>query len=259
MQPGGKDEEGISMIRVTVYNEGVHELTSEAVRAAYPEGIDGQLKNFLTCEDVTVRCFTLATVNEITEDVLNETDVMLWWGHMAHDKVPDEVVARVCKAVRDGMGMIFLHSAHHSKPFRALMGTTCDLTWREDGDYERVWTVNPGHPIAQGIGRYFMVDNDETYGEPFCIPEPDEVIFIGSYEGGEVFRSGCTFHRELGRIFYFQPGHETFPVYFNKDVQTVIRNAVRWAAPVYRRYRSNELMCPNVKKPADDPSKAFWF
>ncbi len=143
------------------------------------------------------------------------------------------------------MGLIVLHSGHHSKIFRALMGTSCNLSWREDGDLERIWTINPAHPIAKGIGRYFELDGVETYAEPFGIPEPDEVVFMGWYEGGELFRSGCTFHRENGRIFYFQPGHETFPIFYNENVQTIIRNAVRWAAPVLR---IPELDCPNVQK-----------
>ncbi|MBR5383005.1 MAG: ThuA domain-containing protein, partial [Clostridia bacterium] len=191
----------------------------------------------------------LDTVNEITDEVLRETDVMLWWGHKRHDAVPDEVAARVRNAVQNGMGIIFLHSAHHSKPFRLMMGTCCHLTWREDGDMERVWTVKPAHPIAEGIGRYFELPHDETYGEPFGIPEPDEVVFIGWYEGGEVFRSGCTFHRDYGKIFYFQPGHETYPVYYDKNVQTIIRNAVYWAKPAFRL---PELSCPHVKKPGEE-------
>ncbi len=168
---------------------------------------------------------------------------------MAHDKVPDEVVMNIKDAVLMGMGMIFLHSGHHSKPFRTLMGTSCNLHWREDGDFERVWTVNPAHPIAQGVGPYFEIPHVETYGEPFGIPNPDEVVFIGWYEGGEVFRSGVTFHRENGRIFYFQPGHETFPIYYDPTIQKVIKNAVRWAAPIYR---ADELVCPHVKRPGEE-------
>ena len=143
------------------------------------------------------------------------------------------------------MGIIFLHSGHHSKPFRLLMGTSCNLTWREDGDWEMLWVVNPAHPIAKGIGRFIRLEREETYGEPFTVPEPLETIFIGGYEGGEVFRSGCTYHRENGRIFYFQPGHETFGTYYHPTVQTVIRNAVRWAKPVIRL---DALECPHIKK-----------
>ncbi|MBP3647344.1 MAG: ThuA domain-containing protein [Clostridia bacterium] len=235
-------------MRISIFNEHLHEKTDELVRSVYPEGIHGALASFLQDEN-TIRIFTLDNVNEITREALDDTDVMLWWGHMGHDKVPDEVAIRVKEAVLRGMGIVFLHSAHHSKPFRLLMGTMCNLTWREDGDMERIWTVMPSHPIAQGIGRYFELPHVETYGEPFTIPNPDDVVFIGWYEGGEVFRSGVTFHRENGRIFYFQPGHETFPIFYDKNVQTIIRNAVNWAKPIYR---IPELVCPHVKRPGEE-------
>lgn len=233
------------MIRVTIYNEFYHEQTDPVAHAVYPDGIHSCLASFLESDDITCRCFTLETVNDITDEVLNDTDVMLWWGHVRHKNVPDEVAQRVRDAVLRGMGMIFLHSGHHSKPFKLLMGTSCHLSWREDGDMERVWTVKPYHPIAKGIGRYFELPHEETYAEPFRIPEPDEVVFIGWYEGGEVFRSGCTYRRENGKIFYFQPGHETFPTYKVPEVQTIIRNAVYWAAP---DFRVDALECPHVKK-----------
>ena len=127
------------------------------------------------------------------------------------------------------------------------MGTCCNLSWREDGDYERVWVVDPGHPIAQGINGYFKLEHEETYAEPFTVPEPEKLVFIGAYEGGEVFRSGCCYTRENGKIFYFQPGHETFPTFHDKNVQTIIKNAVRWARPVARKV----LECPHVTKPVD--------
>lgn len=234
------------MIRVTIYNEFVHERTEEKVREVYPGGIHMALKSFLEDDDVVVDTVTLDTVNELTEEKLKDTDVLVWWGHMAHNKVPDEVAEHVKEAVQRGMGAIFLHSGHESKPFKKLMGTPCNLTWREDGDYERVWTVNPAHPISQGIGRFIYLEHEETYGEPFGIPEPDETVFIGGYEGGEVFRSGVCYRRGCGRIFYFQPGHESFPTYKNADVQRVIKNAVRWAAPIYR---VENLNCPHVQKP----------
>ena len=163
---------------------------------------------------------------------------------MRHNDVPDEVAWTVHNAVLSGMGAIFLHSAHHSKPFRFLMGTSCNLSWREDGDRELVWVVDPSHPIAQGIDRYILIPNDETYAEPFGVPEPDKTVFIGSYEGGEVFRSGCCWQRENGKVFYFQPGHETFPVYRQPEILRVIKNAIHWAAPIYRKNPE----CPNVKK-----------
>lgn len=236
------------MIKVTVWNEYQHEKTDANVAEIYPNGIHSAIAEFLgRNEEIQVRTATLDDPDcGLTQDVLDDTDVLIWWGHMAHDRVPDDVVTRVKESVLKGMGMIFLHSGHHSKPFRALMGTTCNLTWREDGDMERVWVTTPAHPIVQGIGRYFELDGEETYGEPFGIPEPDEVIMIGWFSGGEVFRSGCTFHRGNGKIFYFQPGHETFPIFYNENVQKIIHNAVYWAKPVLR---IPELLCPHVKKP----------
>ena len=236
------------MIRVTVYNEFHHEKTRDDIKAIYPEGMHKVISDFLSEEeDITVRCFTLENVEQITDEVLNDTDVMLWWGHVCHKEVPDEVAQRVQKAVLSGMGMIFLHSAHHSKPFKLLMGTTCNLSWREDGDWERIWVIDQSHPIAQGIDRCFKLPHEETYAEPFNIPEPEKLVFIGCYEGGEVFRSGCCYKRENGNIFYFQPGHEQFPTFKDKNVQRIIKNAVRWAAPIGRYV----LDCPHVKKLTD--------
>ena len=232
------------MTKVTIYNEFFHERFHDEVKAVYPEGIHMALKNQLE-DEFEIRTVTVDTVDTLTEELLNDTDVLIWWGHVQHDKVPDEVAERVQRAVLDGMGAIFLHSGHHSKPFRKLMGTSCNLTWREDGDQELVWNIKPSHPITQGIGRFIKLDHEETYGEPFTVPEPDELVFIGSYEGGEVFRAGCCYRRENGRIFYFQPGHETFPTFYNPDVVRVIRNAIRWAAPIYRV----RMECPWVKPP----------
>ena len=165
---------------------------------------------------------------------------------MGHNLVPDEVAALVRDAVHDGMGMIFLHSAHHSKVFKLLMGTTCNLGWRESNDKERLWILDHNHPIMAGVeGRYFELEAEETYTEPFGIPDPDKLLLIGWYNGGEVFRSGCIWHRENGKVFYFQPGHETFPTFHNPTVQKVITNAVRWAAPVCPRI---PLECPHVAR-----------
>ncbi len=234
------------MIKVTVWNEFHHEQNNEAVAKIYPNGIHNAIADFLRCEDIEVKTATLYDDEcGLTNEVLDNTDVLIWWGHIRHGAVPDEVVERVKNSVLKGMGLICLHSAHHSKILKSLLGTTCNLSWRDDGDMERIWNVNPSHPIAQGIGRYFELEHVETYAEPFGIPEPDETVFIGWYEGGEVFRSGVTYRRENGKIFYFQPGHETFPIYHDKNVQTVIKNAVRWAAPTYR---IPELTCPMVEK-----------
>ena len=242
-----KIKERNNMIRVLVWNEFQHEKTQEAVKKIYPDGMHTVIKEFLECEeDITVKTATLDDENcGITDEILAQTDVLLWWGHCYHDKVPDEVASAVQRAVLKGMGFIPLHSAHHSKPFKLLMGTTCNLSWREDGDFERIWILDHSHPITTDLGRYIYLEHEETYAEPFGIPEPDKLLMIGSYEGGEVFRSGCVYRRGNGRIFYFQPGHESFPTYYNKDVQKVLVNAVRWVAPIMR---VDDLPCPMIKK-----------
>lgn len=223
------------MIKVTVWNEYRHERQPGRAAETYPQGIHSCIKEFLGKEeDITVRTATLDEPEcGLTQEVVDDTDVMLWWGHMAHNEVPEEIVDRVQKAVLKGMGLIVLHSGHHSKVFRRLMGTTCDLRWR-DNDRERVWCCNPAHPIAAGIPEYFELENEEMYGEHFTIPNPDELIFMGWFAGGEVFRSGCTFTRGCGKIFYFQPGHEEYPTYYNETIQKIILNAVHWAVPTYR-------------------------
>ncbi|NLD74244.1 MAG: trehalose utilization protein ThuA, partial [Chloroflexi bacterium] len=169
--------------------------------------------------------------NGLPEAVLAETDVLTWWGHMAHGDVADETVDRVQARILEGMGLVVLHSGHFSKIFKRMMGTTCNLRWREIGEKERVWVVDSSHPITQGLDSYFEVPHTEMYGERFDIPQPDELVFISWYAGGEVFRSGCCFHRGNGKIFYFSPGHETLPIYYQDEVQKVITNGVRWAAP----------------------------
>lgn len=220
-------------IRVTVWNEYRHEKTDAAVARVYPQGIHRTIADFLQKQGFTVRTATLDEPEHgLTEEVLAQTDVLIWWGHMAHEEVRDEVVMRVYRRVLDGMGLIVLHSGHFSKIFRKLMGTSCDLKWREIGEKERLWVVAPGHPIVEGIGEYIEIPHAEMYGEYFDFPAPDTLVFISWFQGGEVFRSGCCFHRGRGKIFYFRPGHETLPIYHQPEVQRVITNAVRWAAPV---------------------------
>ncbi|MEE1186762.1 MAG: ThuA domain-containing protein [Acutalibacteraceae bacterium] len=216
----------------------------ETAKEIYPDGIHMTLKRNLEDEEITVTTYTMDTINEITDEALKNIDVMLWWGHMRHQYVPDEVAKSVQNAVVSGMGIIFLHSAHHSKPFKLLMGTPCSLHWRDDGDEEYLWVVDPSHPIAQGIDRYIKIDHEETYSEPFSVPEPDKVVFIANYEGGEVFRSGCCWQRGYGKVFYFQPGHESFPTYHNPQVIKVLKNAIHWAYSDFRRV----IDCPFVKK-----------
>lgn len=221
-------------IRATVWGENVHEQKNEVVRQNYPNGMHGQIAKLLG-EDSNIVTSTVTLQDPehgMTEQKLDETDVLLWWGHAAHNLVDDKIVERVMHRVWQGMGLIVLHSGHFSKIFKRLMGTTCNLKWREAGEKERVWVVEPGHPIAAGLGPYFEVPQSEMYGERFDIPAPDTLVFVSWFQGGEVFRSGCCFLRGAGRIFYFSPGHETHPIYHQPEIQRVITNAVRWAAPV---------------------------
>ena len=238
------------MIKVTIFNENLHEVEDPVVRAAYPDGIHGAIKGFLESDEVVVR--TVTQFNEkgeeipncgITEELLKDTDVLIWWAHCAHHKVPDEVVEMCYKNIMDGMGVILLHSAHFSKLFKKLMGTTCSLKWR-DGEKERLWNINPIHPIMRGIGDYIDIPKEEMYGERFDIPTPDELLMIGAFSSHEVFRSACTWQRGYGKVFYFQPGHETNPTYYIPEIQTIIKNAVYWAKPVLRQ----EIPCPKYEK-----------
>jgi trehalose utilization protein len=234
-------------INVTIYNEFYHEQHVPEIAEIYPAGIHGAIRDGLTGGDLGE--ITAATfddhVETLTQKRLDDTDVLIWWGHVKHGDVDDAVVEMVCRRVNEGMGLIVLHSGHASKVFRRILGTnTQDLRWRESDDRCRVWTVAQGHPIAEGLGDSFVVPREETYGEQFGIPEPDELVFISWFEGGEVFRSGCTFKRGAGKIFYFQNGHETYPVYHQAEIRRVINNAVRWACAGQRAY---PYECKNVK------------
>ncbi|WP_135303614.1 ThuA domain-containing protein [Haloarcula amylovorans] len=220
------------MASVTVWNEFIHEREDDAVAEVYPDGIHATIADALEARGHDTRTATLDEPEHgLTEAVLDDTDVLLWWGHAAHDEVDDEIVERVAARVHEGMGLLVLHSAHASKPFKRLLGTPCDLTWREDGERERCWVVDPGHPITDGLDDSLVIDEAEMYGEPFGVPEPDRLVFTSWFEGGEVFRSGCCYRRGRGSIFYFRPGHETYPIYHRDDVQRVLDNAVRWATP----------------------------
>jgi len=223
------------MLKVTVWNENRHEHHNPAVRVIYPEGIHGAIASFLKQAGFEAGTATLDEPEHgLNDDVLSNTDVLIWWGHLAHGEVQDDIVRKVQQRVLSGMGLIVLHSGHFAKIFKALMGTSCELKWREADERERLWVVAPSHPIVEGIGEYIELEQEEMYGEHFDIPAPEELIFTSWFEGGEVFRSGCTYTRGSGRVFYFRPGHETYPTYHNEQIQRVIINAVRWAAPVDR-------------------------
>jgi trehalose utilization protein len=249
----GNDARSGTGIRITVWNENVHETTQPEIAEIYPNGIHGAIAEALgrLLPDAQVRTATLADPEHgLDQATIAETDVLLWWGHIAHDKVDDVIVERVQQAVLGGMGLIVLHSGHFSKIFRTLMGTTCSLLWRNEGERELVWSVNPGHPIAHGVPSPLVIEHQEMYGEYFDVPQPDEQVFISSFSGGEVFRSGITYRRGLGNVFYFSPGDQEYPVYHQPEIQRVLANAVLWAAPPADAIRR----LPEVANPERD-----WF
>jgi trehalose utilization protein len=223
-------------VRVTVWGENVHEERDPQVREIYPDGMHATIASGLSellGAGAEVRTATLQEPEHgLTQEVVDATDVLTWWGHIAHADVDDAVVERVHQAVQGGMGLLVLHSGHYSKIFKRLLGTSCDLQWRNEGERELVWTVAPGHPIARGVPHPIVIEAQEMYGEQFEIPAPDELVFISSFAGGEVFRGGCCFARGRGRIFYFSPGDQEYPVYHHPDIRRVLANAVQWAAPV---------------------------
>ena len=222
------------MLRVVIWNEFLHEQRNENVRAIYPNGIHQLLAEQLGAVLGTDAVLETATLGQpehgLPEERLASTDVLLWWGHLRHEAVSDEVAQRVQERVQQGMGLIVLHSAHLSKPFRRLMGTTCNLRWREADDREVLWSVSPDHPICRGVELPIVLERHEMYGEFFDVPAPDELVFISNFSGGEVFRSGLIYQRGKGRVFYFSPGHETYPVYHHPGIVAVLANAVRWIA-----------------------------
>jgi trehalose utilization protein len=224
-------------MRVTIFTEKIRDKLADKESAAYPEGgMNACLYSFLSKEHEVKMIVQDPTddVSALTEEILDHTDVLVWWSHIYHGKVAEEVVSRVTDYVNRGMGLIALHSSHKSRVFMRLLGTPADLLWREANERERLWIIDPTHPIARGIeGRYVEIPHEEMYGEPFSIPTPDELVFIGWFQGGEVFRSGCVFNRSRGKIFYFQPGHETNAVYSIPEIQRIILNAVDYVAPRY--------------------------
>ena len=241
-------------IRVTAWNEFRHEKSNEYVKSIYPDGIHGLIKQFLeTQDDIEV---TLAALddpdNGLPDEVLNNTDVLIWWGHMAHHEVPDALVEKIRHRVyTKGMGLIVLHSGHHSKVFRQVVGTNGNLSWGRD-QKEVVWNLLPSHPIAAGIPDHFTLTTEELYCEPFYVPQPDALVFGSWFEDGFIFRSGLCYLRGAGKVFYFQPGHESCPSYHNTYVQKIITNAVRWAKPAEIGYEVPESAPMMQYKPIDE-------
>lgn len=230
------------MTRILIWNEYRHEKANPAVQAHYPKGIHEVIKSiWQDDEDYIIRTATLDDPDcGLGEEVLGDTDVLIWWGHKFHGEVPDEAADRVVRHVQAGMGFVALHSAHESKPFMRLMGTTCSVNWRKSGVKERLWNVNPTHPVMKGIGRYFELEHVEMYGERFDVPKPEDILMISWYPSGEVFRSVCTWTRGNGRIVHIKPGHEAFPIYYNENVRRLIRNAADWCVPVIRYLPKSE-------------------
>ncbi|GGI44713.1 trehalose utilization protein ThuA [Paenibacillus marchantiophytorum] len=220
-------------INVTVWNEFRHELNYEPAMKIYPQGIHRVIGDYLSKQRLNV---TTATLDEpehgLTDEVLNRTDVLVWWGHIAGDEVRDDIVEKIHDRILGGMGLIVLHSASQSKIFKKLMGTSCNIKWREANEKERIWILQPNHPITEGLGEYIELAEEEMYGEFFDVPAPDELIMVSWFQGGEIFRSGMTYTRGKGKIFVFRPGHETSPTYHNQEILKVISNSVHWAAPV---------------------------
>ena len=224
----------MSKLNVCIWNEFIHEK-DERIAKVYPKGIHGAIAEMLGRDNeynITTATFEMPECG-LTDDVLNSTDVLIWWGHIAHDKVPDEIAEKVRQRVLSGMGLIVLHSGHLSKPFVKLMGTCCRSKWRENDERERIWVIEPAHPIARNLPEYIELPQEETYGERFEIPTPDELVFISWFSGGEVFRSGCCYKRGLGKIFYFRPGHEEYPTFYREDITQILKNAVEWAKPSF--------------------------
>ncbi len=239
-------------MKVTIYNENIHEKKIKRLLEIYPNGLHGVLGDIAREDEHEVRYATLDMPEcGLTDEILNDTDVLIWWGHAGHDLVPDYIANKVRDCVLKGMGLIVLHSGHYSKPFVKLMGTSCSLRWRDD-TYERIFNVMPNHPIAKGIPANFELGRDECYGERFDIPTPDELIFIGWYDIGEVFRSGCTWRRGYGKVFYFQPGHETNTSFHNKYVRQIIKNAINWAKS---DVKIDALLSPHIEKTLEEIRK----
>lgn len=247
-------------LRVTVWHEYRHEHKNKTVGELYPDGMHMVMKSAIEENiGVPVEVTTLTLDQDenhgITDELLENTDVMTWWGHAAHGDVKDEIAQKVAERVRQGMGLVVLHSGHYAKPFKLLMGTNCHLTWREAAEKERLWCVSPGHPITAGLGlkpeaAFFEIEHTEMYGEHFDIPDPDELVFVSWFEGGEIFRSGCVWKRGAGKVFYFRPGHETFPIYYHEKVRKVLANGVKYVAPAGEvlPYRVDS---PNIKEPLE--------
>lgn len=213
-------------LRVHVWCEGT------APRAVYPNDVDGAVADHLgKLPTLQVRRGRLADPSAgLAEDVLDATDVLLWWGHLRHDDVPNDRAEAVVRRVREGkLGLIALHSSCTSKPFKGLMGMACEPGgWREDGRPEHVKIVAPDHPIARGVTP-FTIPRSDMFAEPFEVPAPESVVLVSNWDNGETVRSGLTWTVGKGRVAFLRTGHDAFPVLFHPSVRQIIANATLWA------------------------------
>ena len=217
--------------RVVVWSEGT------APKRVYPKDVNTTIAEGLQPLSPTWEIVTASLADPeqgLTEESLAKTDVLIWWGHQKHGQVKDALVARIVRRVKeDGMGFIALHSAHFAKPLKKLLGTNCG--WKGgyvcDGSKVELIVKDKNHPIVRGVSD-FSLANTERYSEPFEVPEPEAVVLDGIYirpDGTkEHSRHGLVWTVGKGKVFYFQPGHETYPHYFDPNVQKVLCNAVEW-------------------------------
>ena len=246
----------MSEVKVVIWNEYLHEVENPGVAELYPDGIHGALKQaFEERGGFAVRTATLREPDHgLSPELLADSDVLLWWGHKAHHEVADATAAMVHEAVLSGMGLVVLHSGHMSKPFKRTLGTHGTLRWREADEKERLWNLRPDHPILADVPDQITLEQEEMYGERFDVPEPDELLMLSWFQGGEVFRSLCTWRRGLGRVVYFRPGHETYPTYHHPEIRRIVVQAGAWASARVRRDAST---CPNPAslEPVPNPDK----
>jgi trehalose utilization protein len=243
------------VVRALVWDEN----PPHAPKAIYPDSINGAVAEGLRKFGegrIEARTANLDDHEQgITEAALAVTDVLLWWGHARHGLVNEQTVALVADRVRNqGMGFVALHSAHYSKTFQAVVGGPGHLKggWREmdPPEPEEIYVTAPWHPIAKGVTD-FRLEHEEYYGAPFDVPPPLVMVFQSRFPyDGRSFPTGLCWTvgkgidpdftcgpgqgigqgEGIGRVFYFRPGHETIPTYYDERVQRIITNAVMWCA-----------------------------
>ena len=268
-------------VKVVVWDE-----RQPSQRPAYADFLGGAVAGHLKSRPgLSVRSVGLDDPGRgLTDEVLGDARVLVWWGHARQDEVAPEVGRKVVGRVKAGtLALLALHSAHWSTPFVEAMNErarldaakaspgaevrdvpppkrytlpnyetrltpyalerrfpdgakTLDLhlplcvfpAYRNDGKPSFVRVLKPAHPIAEGLPATFEIPREEMYDEPFHVPEPDEVILEERWATGEWFRSGMLWKLGAGHVFYFRPGHETYPTYTQAEPLRVVANAVAW-------------------------------